>query len=194
MVRWSENDSDEALVAASLRQPEAFGAFYRRYVGAVHGFLASRLGDQTAAADLTAEVFAAAVASRGRFDPRRGSAETWIWQIARSKLVDQIRHERVVDRHRRALGMTIDASTDDYDLGGGEQTPALDALQTLPAARRKAVLEHVLEGISHAELAERLDTDPATVRKRVSRGLAALRRSLPESDTTHHPDTEAPHG
>lgn len=193
MVRWSENDSDEALVAASLRQPEAFGVFYRRHVGAVNGFLASRLGDQTTAADLTAEVFAAAVASRGRFDARRGSAETWIWQITRSKLVDQVRHQRVVDRHRRSLGMTIDASTDEYDLGG-ERTPALDALESLPAAQREAVLEHVLEGIPHAELAHRLGTDPATVRKRVSRGLGALRRSLREPDPTVCNEKEVRHG
>lgn len=193
MVRWSDNDSDEALVAASLRQPEAFGAFYRRHVGAVHGFLASRLGDRSVAADLTAEVFAAAVARRQKFDPRRGSAETWLWQITRSKLIDQVRHEQVVDRHRRLVGVTIVATLDEYDLGG-EPTPALDALQTLPPAQRDAVLEHVLEGIPHAELADRCGTDPSTVRKRVSRGLIALRRSLREPEPTPSNDTEARHG
>lgn len=60
-VRWSDNDSDEALVEASLKDPEAFGPFYRRYAVTVHRFFATRISDPAVAADLTAEVFTTAV-------------------------------------------------------------------------------------------------------------------------------------
>lgn len=190
MVRWSDTDSGEALIKASLKDPEAFGAFYRRHVGAVHRFLTSRLLERAAAADLTAEVFASAVASRTRFDPRRGSAETWLWQIVRSKLADQLRHEMVVDRHRHALGVTIVASEDDYDLGD-DATPALAALRNLPTEQRVAIEQHVIDELSHVEIASRSEEKPAAVRKRVSRGLQAIRRSLNRSDATSHIHPEA---
>ncbi|WP_210495273.1 RNA polymerase sigma factor [Patulibacter sp. SYSU D01012] len=192
MVRWSDTDPDEALIRASLRDAEAFGVFYRRYVRPIHAFLASRLGDDALAADVTAEVFAKAVASRSRFDPRRGSAETWIWQIARSRLTDQLRHVQVVDRHRGAVGAMADVTVDEYDLGTGS-TPALDALGDLPPAQREAVIKHVLDGEQHSTIARERGEDPAAVRKRVSRGLDRLRRALGEPGTSTSTDPEGPH-
>ena len=185
MAGWSDTDSDEALIKASLRHPEAFGEFYRRHVVAVHRFLSSRLMEHEAAADLTAEVFASAVAVRTRFDARRGSAETWLWQIVRSRLADHLRHELVVNHHRCALGMTIAAADDEYDLGA-DATPALAALRNLPAKQRVAIEQHVIEGRSHVDIAGRSEERPAAVRKRVSRGLQSIRWLLNHPDPTSH--------
>jgi RNA polymerase sigma-70 factor (ECF subfamily) len=179
--RWSDTDSDESLMQASLRDVEAFGVFYRRHVVAVHRFYLGRLTEEAMAADLTAEAFATAVATRTRFDRGRGSVETWLWQIVRSKLADHLRHQAVVDKHRRSLGMTIDATVDKYDLGG-DDAGAMEALERLPDDQRSAVKQHVIDEVSHHEIARLSGASPATVRKRVSRGLQTLRRSLDPSN------------
>ena len=64
-----------------------------------------RTGDGELAADLTAETFAAALASRRRFDPAKGPAIGWLYGIARHKLARTLERGRVEDRARRTLGM-----------------------------------------------------------------------------------------
>ena len=70
--------SDEALLERAARDPEAFGLFYDRFEAELLRFFlrATRRGEL--AADLTAEVFAGALASLASFDPTRGHARAWL--------------------------------------------------------------------------------------------------------------------
>ena len=54
---------DEQLLGSTRREPTAFGAFYRRHEDRILRYFLSRVGDPEVAADLTAETFAAALAS-----------------------------------------------------------------------------------------------------------------------------------
>src|ERR1700734_881800 len=60
------------------RDPDAFAAFYRAHLQAVQGFVARRVSDPHLAADLTADVFIAAIDSADRYRPERGAAEAWL--------------------------------------------------------------------------------------------------------------------
>ena len=62
---------DERLLATTRAEPAAFCAFYRRHEDSVLSSFLARVGDREVAADLTAETFAAALASAHRFQPRR---------------------------------------------------------------------------------------------------------------------------
>jgi DNA-directed RNA polymerase specialized sigma24 family protein len=95
--------SDEALLAG--RDPAGFEEFYVRHVEELLGFFARRTRDAELAADLTAETFAAALASRRRYRPQRGSAGAWLHGIALKKLADAQRSGCAEDRARRRLGM-----------------------------------------------------------------------------------------
>jgi DNA-directed RNA polymerase specialized sigma24 family protein len=66
--------SDAELLGLALTDPQAFGVFYDRFEADLLGFLYRATGRADIAADLTAEVFAAALQSVGGFDPTRGSA------------------------------------------------------------------------------------------------------------------------
>jgi DNA-directed RNA polymerase specialized sigma24 family protein len=61
--------SDEELLVRTASEPEAFGVFYDRFEAAVLGFFFRATRRADLAADLTAEVFAAALASAAGFDP-----------------------------------------------------------------------------------------------------------------------------
>ena len=61
--------SDAALLAATGSDPEAFAGFYDRYETSLVGYFVRRTGDPEVAADLTAEVFAAALAAAPRYRP-----------------------------------------------------------------------------------------------------------------------------
>jgi RNA polymerase sigma-70 factor (ECF subfamily) len=62
--------------------------------------------------------------------------------------------------------------------------PTLELLETLPAEQREAIQAHHLDERGYAEIAAELRCSQSVVRKRVSRGLAALRSSVRRSG--HH--------
>lgn len=179
--------TDEQLLTAACTEPEAFGAFYRRHLRAVLGFLVHRTRRPDLAADLAAETFAAALESLPRYRPS-GSARGWLFAIAAHKLADSARHGRVVDQARRNLGMPV-RELDDPDLERAEElldAAALAAdlealLAGLPAEQRQALLARVVQEREYPDIAAELGCSEAVVRKRVSRGLVGMRRGLGES-------------
>jgi RNA polymerase sigma factor (sigma-70 family) len=174
--------SDEQLLAAD--GSHEFALFYRRYAQEVLGYFARRVRDAEAAADLTAETFAAAIVSRERFRPERGSAAAWLYGIAGHKLADHERHRRLEDRARRQLGMARRAVTaeDIVEIEALGRDVVVELLTVLPDDQRHAVAAHVLGDTSYEELAQRAVVTPSAIRHRVSRGLRALRDHLREGE------------
>src|SRR3954466_11956508 len=76
----------------------AFSAVAEAELDAVHRYLLFLTGDRAVAEDLTGETFEKAFRTWRRFDPRRGSARTWLCQIARTVALDHFRSE---ERRRR---------------------------------------------------------------------------------------------
>ena len=172
---------DAQLLAASARgDADAFAAFYRRHLSRVVGFCLRESGSREAAADLAAEVFAAALEASGRYEPRFDSATAWLLGIARNKLLESRRRGRVDDATRRRLGMAP-VLLEDEDLLRVDELAALDGrpaetlLLRLPADERVAVQARILEERRYADIAAELHCSESVVRKRVSRGLARLR-------------------
>jgi RNA polymerase sigma factor (sigma-70 family) len=174
--------SDEQLLAAD--GSHEFALFYRRYARDVLAYFARRVQDGEAAADLTAETFAAAVLARERFRPERGSAAAWLYGIAAHKLADYERHRRLEDRARRQLGMARRAVTaeDAVEIEALGRDAVVELLSVLPDDQREAVAAHVLEEATYEDLARKAVVTPSAMRHRVSRGLRALRDHLGEGD------------
>jgi RNA polymerase sigma factor (sigma-70 family) len=169
--------SDEELLGSD--DPEAFGMFYDRHVRTLLGFFARRTGDPEVAADLTAETFASAIVARERYVVQDAPAVAWLFAIARRRLADYHRRGRVEQRARRTLAMERRSlSTEDADLILLlAEDAAFALLAGLPSDQRAAVSAHVIDGRGYPELASELQVPEATIRQRVSRGLASLRRA-----------------
>lgn len=167
--------SDEELLAAG--GSHEFAIFYRRYATEVLRYFARRVRDPEAAADLTAETFAAAVVAQRRYRPERGSAAGWLYGIAGHKLADFQRRGRLEDRARRELGMAQRTlSTEDalYIEALGDEV-VTDMLSVLPGEQRDAVHGHLIADQSYEQLASAAGVSPSAMRQRVSRGLRTLR-------------------
>jgi RNA polymerase sigma factor (sigma-70 family) len=170
-------DDEDLLLSGD---PEDFGRFYDRYVDMLLGYFARRVNDPEIAADLTAETFAAALASRKRFRRAATPAVAWLFGIAQHKLTDYRRRGSAEDRMRRRLGMErVPLGEEDRELIAMlGRDAAWQLIDELPAEQRDAVRAHVLDDRPYAEIALGADTTEAVVRKRVSRGLGALRQRL----------------
>jgi RNA polymerase sigma-70 factor (ECF subfamily) len=173
-----EDWSDDRLLTETPRAPAAFGIFYRRHENAVLGYFMRRTGDAELAADLAAETFAAALLGARRFNPERGEAVGWLYGIARHRLMRSLEQGRVEDRARRRLTMPrleIDDDLVERIEALGAEERALELLAKLPAEQAEAVRARVLDQRSYKDIAASVKTSEAVVRKRVSRGLLALR-------------------
>jgi RNA polymerase sigma factor (sigma-70 family) len=165
---------------------EAFAVFYRRYERLVVGWLVRRTGRADVAADLAAEVFAAAYLGASRFRAGPEPAGAWLLGIARHKLLRSLRRERTEASARARLGVDRVEVSDEALAAVDElrDCGVLGLLEMLPEDQREAVRGRVVDEADYSELALRLEISPLAARKRVSRGLAALRRGLQhEGDT-----------
>jgi RNA polymerase sigma factor (sigma-70 family) len=175
--------SDGELLAATRSQPEAFAVFYDRYETAVVGYFARRTGDPEVAADLAAEVFAAALAAAHRYRPESPTAAGWLFTIAHNTLAKSIRRGRVEAHARRRVGICEAVAFTSDELERVESAAStsgwvMELLERLPAEQRQAVSARVLEERSYPDIAGELETSELVVRQRVSRGLSTLRAEL----------------
>jgi RNA polymerase sigma factor (sigma-70 family) len=177
---WGEAP-DETLLALARRESGAFGAFYRRHEDRMLSYFLARVGDPEVAADLTAETFAAALASAHRFRPRPEPAAAWLFGIARNTLAMSRRQGRVEARARRRLGMAPLVLTDELvERINDLDDKALELVNDLPVQQQQAVRARVIDERDYADIAKDLRCSEAVVRKRVSRALDTLRTQLEE--------------
>jgi RNA polymerase sigma factor (sigma-70 family) len=172
--------SDAELLLDARTRSEPFGVFYERHFASVLAFFRRRVHGPEEAFDLAAETFAAALAAVPRFQPGPEPPKAWLFAIARHKLYEAFRSGRIQDEARRALAMHP-IQLDDGAIEILEVTasaPAIELLETLAPDQREAIEAHHLEERGYADIAAELHCSESVVRKRVSRGLAALRAQL----------------
>ena len=112
--------------------------------------------------------------------PEPGRLCSWLDAIARNAAIDLARL-----RARRPDAPLDEEAASDLDVADTVEIRAfldgaLAALHALPASLREPLLLSVVDGLTTAEVAERLGIAPATARQRISRArraLGACRRS-----------------
>jgi RNA polymerase sigma factor (sigma-70 family) len=180
MANW-ESVTDRRLLVLARTDHEAFSQFYRRHERRLLGYLVRRTRNGELAADLCAEAFAAALTACRAGTVVPDAPVAWLFGIANHKVLDSARRARVDDRARRALEMRAieltGAQVSDVErLCNEDDAAALVA--GLSEDQRVALLAHVVDEREYAEIAAGLRCSESVVRKRVSRGLAALRIQL----------------
>ena len=141
----------------------------------VYGYLAWFTSDRLAAEDLTAVTFERALRLWHRFDPERGSARTWLCQIARTVALDHFRSER-----RRARREALAAPPERVDPRFAEGlSPDLEAaLARLSAGEREVVALRVLLDLDAGSAARVLGISPTNCTTRLNRALKKLEEAL----------------
>ena len=154
----------------------AFGVIYDRHVRSVYGLAYRMLRDRTAAEDVAQEAFVALWRNRGSYAPARGTPVAWLLTITRNRAIDAIRRGR---GHREtALDGEHEPEaperTDEEALRRVEAGAIGVALGTLPATQRLVLELGYFGGLSHSEIAARLQVPLGTVKGRMRLGLDKL--------------------
>ena len=142
------------------------------------------VGKHDEAEDLTQDIFLKIFRALNSFD-RRANFQTWIISISRNLCID---HYRSVRKERQTIARDVD-STDlqpatadrgPYQVAEHQDLRAQlrQALQTLPATLRTAVVLRDLQELSYQEIADRLGLPEGTVKSRINRGRIELAHQL----------------
>ena len=173
-----QRDADPGLAhVRGMAQGEstALEALYGLYGGRVLSYLRGQLSDEGLAEEVLQDVFLAAWHAAAAF---RGESKVLTWLLT-------IAHNRAINaRRRRRLTLvsleTRLAGRDDGAAGVGGRLDMAAALNRLPEAQRAALDLVFYHGLSVVEAATVLDVPEGTVKSRLHRAKAALRRLLDE--------------
>lgn len=135
------------------------------------------LANTSDAADAVQEIFTDLWASAARYDPQRSSETTFVAMIARRRLIDR---RRRMTRHAGTADLSGELEAADAPHEPSLETveeaeKVLSLLKTLPPRQQQAIRLSVVDGFSHARVAERLALPLGTVKTHIRRGLARLR-------------------
>src|SRR5580700_9321267 len=170
----------EPRVRSIGTDPAAFTQFYRAHVDEVTRFVTRRVADPQLAADLTAEVFLAAIEAAARYRGSFGGPRTWLYGIARNVIAAEFRRSAREQRAESLIAGRRLLDADDVDrlmerIDAFRQVRELhEVLRTLPDGER-AVLELVsVDGLTVAEAAAALNIRQVAARVRLHRARQAL--------------------
>ena len=176
----------ELIIRVGKGDQRAFESLYDRSSSLLFSLAVRVLGDREEATDLLQEVYLEVWRKGVRYDPSRGAPIGWLITLTRSRAIDRLR-----SRASRGQGRT-----DSIERAGAAELPdgkgspfeaAADrelrqivtaALASLPRAQQQAVELAYYEGLSHTEIAERLNEPVGTIKTRIKLGMTKLKTAL----------------
>jgi RNA polymerase sigma-70 factor (ECF subfamily) len=182
---WADDRAADraALERIARGDHDGLAALYDRHAKPVYSLALRILQDQGEAEDIVQDVFAQAWRQAGQYDASRGAVAAWLFTLARSRAIDRLRARharpgRAID-DRQAANVVDPRVPPDLQVLSEEQVRQVRvALDTLPVLQRMAIELAYYEGLTHREIAERLEQPLGTVKTRIRRALGKLRDVL----------------
>jgi len=179
----------QLIVRVGKGDQQAFESLYDRSSSLLFSLAVRILSDREEATELMQEVYLEVWRKSVRYDPARGTPIAWLITLTRSRAIDRLR-----SRASRGHGLTDSiekaGAAELPDGKGGPFEAAADrelrqvvsaALASLPKAQQQAVELAYYEGLSHTEIAERLNEPVGTIKTRIKLGMTKLKVALQDT-------------
>lgn len=152
---------------------DAFAALVRAHSRMVFATCRRILSNASEAEEVTQDCFWKLARTR---QPIHRSAAAWLHTVATREALNRLKSEQ----RRRVREAQYSAGEPEVEsLRWNEVRPYVDeALEALPDSLREPILLHFLEGVTHAELADREGVAQSTISRRIQKGLDQIRREL----------------
>ncbi|MEM7774223.1 MAG: sigma-70 family RNA polymerase sigma factor [Pseudomonadota bacterium] len=159
---------------------EAFRTLFENFAPRVKSYMIRQGADPATAEELAQETLMTVWRKAQLYSGEKGSATTWIYTIARNLRIDRIRRETVWQELPDGLNEepSGDLPPDEVVSQGERRDRVQAALRTLPQDQHEVVILSYLEGLSHSEIAERLELPLGTVKSRMRLAYQKLRETV----------------
>jgi len=191
-IEWTERSRElsQLLARAGLGDRAAFATLYDKTSSHLFSVVLVTIRKQGQAEDVLQEVYVNVWRSAQSFDAAQSQPLTWLTRIARNRAIDSLRRAQTQPQFEsRFTGEEED--NDVYDdkaddapgpldlLSRASDARALtDCMQDLSASQRQSVALAFYDGLSHAEVAEKMGQPLGTVKSWVRRALSSLKGCL----------------
>src|SRR5262245_51844816 len=190
LARTAEISAEEALFVMRLKANEdaAYDELVRTYNASIFHVAYRMLGDTAEASDVVQEIFIKVFRNIGGFKGE-SALKTWVFRIAFSEILNRLRWWK--SRHRSST-VSLDCQPPNVGQLVADSRPAPDeilelkerefaiqqALGKLSSDHRSIIVLRDIEGFSYTEIADILGVSIGTVKSRLARARADLKKSL----------------
>ncbi len=151
------------------------------YAGPLFTFALRSVGDRETAEEIVQDTLVRAWRNADRYDPGKGSVDTWLFTICRNLVIDHHRRRGARPRVVATIEDVGDPAAPHEELDRAlESWQVAQALRLLSDDHRRVIVESYYRGASVAETADRLGIPEGTVKSRLYYGLRNLRLALEE--------------
>lgn len=171
---------------AKTGNKEAFGKLYDHYLPQIYRFIYLKTSGRQDAEDLTHEVFLSAWQHIPQYEESGFPLSSWLYQIARNRVIDHFRTRRNNIPIDDCLENDIDAphtTEEDVDVGLALET-VQGAMQKLREDYQTLLIMRFVEDRSTAEVAVVLGKSEGAVRLIQHRALRALKQIIDREITS----------
>lgn len=155
---------------------------YRQFAPLVHTLALRSLRDNSAADDVTQEVFIRVWRSRSRFDPAKARLPAWIVGITRNVITDA---QAASMRETRKVLAAVELSPDPEQAAGHAAAEVLadrllldGELERLGEPQGSILKLAFYDDLTHSQISQKLDLPLGTVKSHIRRSLSQLRSRL----------------
>jgi RNA polymerase sigma-70 factor (ECF subfamily) len=178
-------DDIELLTRIAQRDPSALSALYDRYARIIYGLAFKSLRSVEESEEVVLDVFAQVWKIADRYDAQKGRADTWIFTLARSRMLDRLRK---IQRTKSTTIVSMDAleiqpKADNVDLFEDvfvreRRSRVIAAMKTLPEEQRSVLELAYYQGLTQSQIVAQTGLSLGTVKTRTRLGLSKLKAAL----------------
>ena len=174
------------LARVAKGDQQAFSQLYDHSSTLLFTLAVRILGNHEEAAELLQDVYLEVWRKVSRYDVGRGTPVAWLVTLTKSRAIDRLR-ARAARGYRATNSVEAGTAAQVADLGPSPFETQADqelriavgaAVAGLPQAQQQAIELAYYEGLSHAEIAARLNQPLGTVKTRIKLGMSKLRDGL----------------
>jgi RNA polymerase sigma-70 factor, ECF subfamily len=169
------------LVAVAERQDRAaYSELFAYYAPRVKSYLMRLGADNGQSEEIAQDVMVTVWRKASLFDRRQASVSTWIFRIARNRRIDVFRRTKRPDLDpEETMILPAGVEAPDARIEAMEtETRVRAAMKGLPEEQLQLLRMAFYEGLSHREIAEKLDVPLGTVKSRIRLAFAKMKSRL----------------
>jgi RNA polymerase sigma factor (sigma-70 family) len=179
-----DHHCDEAAVMVRIVQQDqaALGQLYDRYARIIYAMAYKSLASVEECEEVVLDVFSQVWKTADRYDPKRARVDTWLFMMARSRVLDRLRSRQ---RRSKVTDAVITLDPPNHQTGPDEhveiserRSQVVAALEQIPPEQRQVLELSYYQGLSHGEIAAQTGIALGTVKTRIRLGLEKLRTAL----------------
>jgi RNA polymerase sigma-70 factor (ECF subfamily) len=176
LVTAPSDERGDPVTGFLAGEESALEQIYRKYSRLIFTVALRSLDEASEAEDVTQKVFIAAWTGRANFRPERASLPAWLLGITRNKVVDAHQARGKQSRIANKLAMNAQSPPETVDVAA--RLLIADEISRLDEVPQRVLRMAFYEDLTHAQIAERLQLPPGTVKSHIRRSLIKLKRRL----------------